>query len=408
VTNTTTSTQLQSGPKPASWSGVVALSLGIFALVTAEFLPASLLPRIAEDLGVSSGAAGQSVTATAVAAALSALLLPVVLPQADRRRLMLGLTLLAAVSNLLVALAPSLPVVMASRLLLGVALGGFWALATAMAASLVPTDHIGRALTVINTGVSAATVAAVPLGAWLGEILGWRAAFFLAAGAAALALIAQGVTLPSVKPDAASGIKALGLTLRSAILLFGLVAILGIYSGHFTGFTYIRPAVEGLSDLDADGLAVLLFVFGVATVIGTAASGPLADRRLRLATSIFPAALGAGMLVMVATAGSTIGLFSAAVLWGIGFGGTPTAVLTWGARTEPTRLEQVGGLIVTVVQLAIGTGAVVGGLLVDSVSTSAPLLVGGAATVIGGVLLTALRQHDGDRRASARGSRAEP
>jgi DHA1 family purine ribonucleoside efflux pump-like MFS transporter len=408
VTNTTTSTQLQSGPKPASWSGVVALSLGIFALVTAEFLPASLLPRIAEDLGVSSGAAGQSVTATAVAAALSALLLPVVLPQADRRRLMLGLTLLAAVSNLLVALAPSLPVVMASRLLLGVALGGFWALAPAMAASLVPTDHIGRALTVINTGVSAATVAAVPLGAWLGEILGWRAAFFLAAGAAALALIAQGVTLPSVKPDAASGIKALGLTLRSAILLFGLVAILGIYSGHFTGFTYIRPAVEGLSDLDADGLAVLLFVFGVATVIGTAASGPLADRRLRLATSIFPAALGAGMLVMVATAGSTIGLFSAAVLWGIGFGGTPTAVLTWGARTEPTRLEQVGGLIVTVVQLAIGTGAVVGGLLVDSVSTSAPLLVGGAATLIGGVLLTALRQHDGDRRASARGSRAEP
>lgn len=399
MTNTTTSTQLQSGPEPASWSGVVALSLGIFALVTAEFLPASLLPRIAEDLGVSSGAAGQSVTATAVAAALSALLLPVVLPQADRRRLMLGLTLLAAVSNLLVALAPSLPVVMASRLLLGVALGGFWALATAMAASLVPTDHIGRALTVINTGVSAATVAAVPLGAWLGEILGWRAAFLLAAGAAALALIAQGVTLPSVKPDAASGIKALGLTLRSAILLFGLVAILGIYSGHFTGFTYIRPAVEGLSDLDADGLAVLLFVFGVATVIGTAASGPLADRRLRLATSIFPAALGAGMLVMVATAGSTIGLFSAAVLWGIGFGGTPTAVLTWGARTEPTRLEQVGGLIVTVVQLAIGTGAVVGGLLVDSVSTSAPLLVGGAATVIGGVLLTALRQRDGDRRA---------
>jgi DHA1 family purine ribonucleoside efflux pump-like MFS transporter len=164
LTTSTTSTETPTVPEQASWAGVVSLSLGIFALVLAEFLPVSLLPLIAEDLGVSVGSAGQSVTVTA-AAGLAALLVPVALPRADRRRVMIGLTALAVTSSLLVAVAPNLPVVLAARLLPGVALGGFWALAMAMAANLVPADHLGRALTVVNSGV-----AAVPLGAWLGEI----------------------------------------------------------------------------------------------------------------------------------------------------------------------------------------------------------------------------------------------
>jgi DHA1 family purine ribonucleoside efflux pump-like MFS transporter len=133
-----------------------------------EFLPASLLPVIADDLRVSEGTAGQAVSVTAFAAALLALLIAVVLPRADRHRVMVGLTLLAAVSNLLVAVAPNFAVLLGARLLLGVALGGFWAMATVMVSQLVPTAYVGRALTVVNSGVAAATVAAVPVGAWLG------------------------------------------------------------------------------------------------------------------------------------------------------------------------------------------------------------------------------------------------
>ena len=126
MTSTTTPAEAPAAPDtPASWAGVVSLGLGIFAIVMAEFLPASLLPRIAGDLAVSTGAAGQAVSVTAFAAALSALLISVVLPRADRRRVKIGLTLLAAVSSLIVALAPNLAVLLAARLLLGVALGGF-------------------------------------------------------------------------------------------------------------------------------------------------------------------------------------------------------------------------------------------------------------------------------------------
>jgi DHA1 family purine ribonucleoside efflux pump-like MFS transporter len=383
------------GQRSSSWAGVVSLGLGIFAIVMSEFLPASLLPRIADDLRVSAGAAGQSVTVTAFAAALSALLIAVVLPRADRRRVMIGLTLLAVVSNVLVAFAPNFLVLLAARLLLGVALGGFWAMATAMAARLVHADHLGRALTIVNSGVSVATIVAVPLGAWLGEVWGWRGVFLLGAAIAVGALVVQVATLPRVTPGAVSGLRALAVTLRSGTVLVGLLAVLLVFGGHFSGFTYIRPAAESVSGIDAGGLAVLLLVFGISNVLGTIASGPLADRAIRVSVLLFPVILGIGMLVMLATGGSIVGLFVAAALWGFGFGGVPTSVLTWGARVQPDRLEQIGGLIVTVCNIAIAVGAIVGGLLVDGVSASTPLLVGGLAAAVAGVVLVSVRLRRG-------------
>lgn len=390
---TTTSTDVSAPDVPASWAGVVSLGLGIFAIVMSEFLPASLLPRIADDLEVSTGVAGQAVSVTAVAAALSALLIAVVLPRADRRRVMIGLTLLAVVSNLLVALAPNLYVLLPARLLLGVALGGFWAMATAMAAHLVHPDHLGRALTIVNSGVALATVAAVPLGAWLGDVWGWRAVFLLGAGVAALALLVQAASLPHVTPSAAGGLRALGAVLRSGVVLAGLFAILLVFGGHFSGFTYVRPAAERMSGIDAGAFAALLLVFGVANFVGTALAGPLADRSPRVGLFLFPAVLGTGMIVMYATGASVGGLFVAAALWGLGFGGVPTTVLSWGARTEPTHLEQVGGVIVTVCNVAIAVGAVAGGILVDEVAADVPLLVGGGVAIVGALVLMSVRRR---------------
>jgi DHA1 family purine ribonucleoside efflux pump-like MFS transporter len=376
----------------SSWAAVASLGLGIFAIIMSEFLPASLLPRMAAGLGVKSGEAGQAVSVTAFSAALSALLISVVLPRADRRRVMIGLTLLAAVSDVIVAFAPNLVVLLSARLLLGIALGGFWAMATAMAAHLVHADHIGRALTVINSGVSIATIAAVPLGTWLGEIWGWREVFLLGAAVAVLALLLQASVLPQIAPTASSGLRALGSVLRSGIVLAGLFAILLIFSGHFSGFTYIRPAAVSLSGIDGGGFAVLLLVFGIALFLGTALSGPLADRAPRAGMLLFPGVLGAGMLLMFVAGGSIAGLFTAATVWGFGFGGVPTTLMSWGSRTQPTQLEQIGGVLVTASNIGITIGAVTGGFLVDLATDSTPLLIGGLAAIAGAALLSALRR----------------
>ena len=170
--------------------GPCSLSLGVFGLVTAEFLPASLLTPMARDLDITEGAAGQAVTATAIVGAIAAPTMAIITRRMDRRLVMWTLTLLPD------------PVQPSGRLRVGadhasararrcsaISLGGFWSMAAAMAMRLVPMRLMPRAMSIILTGVSVATVCAAPVGAYVGDIWGWRAAFMIAAVVGALALL---------------------------------------------------------------------------------------------------------------------------------------------------------------------------------------------------------------------------
>lgn len=385
-------TAVSAPPAQADWRGVRSVGLGIFTLVTSEFLPASLLPRMAADLGVSEGTAGQAVTVTALMGAVIAPTIAVLLPRQDRRRVLIGLTLLAVVSNLAVAVTPSYWLLLVARVLLGAAIAGFWAFSIAVASFLVPADRLGRALTVVNTGSTIATVAAVPLGAYLGEVWNWRGVFALAAAAGGLALVAQLRWLPAVPPSGSPSLRTLWSTLRRPVLFGGLAAIGLIAAGHFAAFTYLRPAAALVPGLTAALLAVLLLLYGGMNVVGNLASGPLADRRLTLLVLGAPLLIGASTLTFAAGFGTLWLVFAAVTAWGIGFGAVPTAFQTWIARTEPERLESAGGLMIATFQAAIALGAFAGGLLVDGVGVRAALVVGGLSAALGGVSLAALRR----------------
>jgi predicted MFS family arabinose efflux permease len=377
--------------KEHSWAGVISLSVGVFALVTAEFLPASLLSRIAADLGVTEGVAGQSVSVTAIVAAVAGLTLPVLLPRVDRRHLMIVLSAVAVLSNVLVAVAPSYPVLLLARVLLGITIGGFWSLAISMTARLVPASKLGLGLTIVNVGVSLATVAAVPLGTLLGELWGWRAVFLLAAAVGVVAIILQSVALPSIRSTGSTGFRPLFQTLRSRLILLCLAAMGLMGAGHFAGFTYIRPAATEIGGLSPDQLALLLLAFGVGIVVGNLVAGPLADASLRLAVFVFPLVLGAAMIAFALLEGKAVLLFIAVALWGAGFGALPTVIGTWLARAEPDRLESVGGLQTAVFQVAIALGAFVGGVLVDGAGVQTALIAGGTAALVGSVLIVLVK-----------------
>jgi len=377
--------------KKHSWAGVVSLSVGVFALVTAEFLPASLLSRIAGDLEVTEGVAGQSVSVTAIIAAVAGLTIPVLLGRVDRRHLMIALSVVAVVSNVLVALAPSYPVLLLARVLLGVTIGGFWSLAISMTAKLVPPSKLGLGLTIVNVGVSLATVAAVPAGTLLGELWGWRAVFYLAAAVGIIATILQVVALPSMRSTASAGFRPLLQTLRSRLILLCLAAMALMGAGHFAGFTYIRPAATEIGGLNPDTLALLLLAYGVGVVSGNIVAGPLADRSLRLAVFVFPLVFGLAMIAFATLGAGTVVLFVAAILWGAGFGALPTVISAWLARAEPDRLESVGGLQTAVFQVAIALGAFVGGFLVDGAGVQTALIVGGVAALVGSVLIVLVK-----------------
>jgi len=377
--------------RPAAWLAVISLGLGIFTLVASEFLPASLLSPIAADLGITEGVAGQLVTATSIIGIIGGPLVVSSLPRLDRRWVMAGLTTLAIASNVLVAIAPAFGLMLAARLLLGMSIAGFWAMSLAVTAQLVPADRLGRAMTIVNTGVSLATIAAVPAGAYFGELLGWRAVFLLAAGAGVLTLAAQLTTLPSVPPSGAPGFRALVQTALTPVVALGVLAIVLIAGGHFMGFTYLRPAFETIDGLTPELLAVLLMVFGVASFLGNLVAGPLADRRLRVLVLAAPVAIGVGVALFAISGSSLVMAFVTVFVWGVGFGAVPTMVQTWIAHVAPERLESAGGLIVAAFQIAITIGAAVGGLLVDSVGVQAALIAGGIAAVLGGVALSSAR-----------------
>jgi predicted MFS family arabinose efflux permease len=379
------------GRHTRAWWGVSSLSLAILALVTTEFLPASLLTPMSADLDVSAGTMGQIVTATALVGAIAGPTLAPLLPRADRKRVLIILMMVAIASNVVSALAPSFIVLVIARLTLGASIAGFWGMALAVVAVLVPKDTIGRAMTLVTLGGTVATVAAVPVGAYLGELLNWRVVFLLAAVLALIALAVQWFALPQVPPAPSQGFTVVMETLRRPVVAIPLFAVVLIAFGHFAGFTYIRLAIDTVPGATGEAVPLLLFVFGVAGVLGNMLVGWLVDTHLRLVGALAPLLIAASLAGMVLLGLSVVSVAVPITIWGAAWGMFPTIANSWVARVAPDRLESVGALTVTMFQVGITLGAIAGGLLVDHVDVDAALTTGAVAAVAGGLVLVSRR-----------------
>jgi predicted MFS family arabinose efflux permease len=387
--------------KPAAWAAVGALTLGVFALVTSEFLPASVLTPLATDLGVSVGVAGQAVTATAVVGAFAAPLTPVLTGRFDRRYVMWGLMALLCASNLLTVFSVNLPMLLVARVLLGASLGGFWSMAAALAMRLVPAASIPRAMSLVFTGVSVATVSAAPIGAYVSDTLGWRAAFVISGVVGAGALLAQLATLPRLEPTSVPRLSGLLEVGRRPAVAAALLGVLLVISGHFAGFTYVRPVLEQIAHLDVRGISLTLLAFGVAGFFGNLVGAALVGRDPRLSV------LGGSALIAVAALAIVLlgqfGLVTAVALalWGFAFAMLPVGFQTWATSAAPDQAELAGGLLTSTFQVAIAAGAVFGGVLVDQFGPlSAPAYAAISALAAVGLVL-ALRGRASRAQASA-------
>ena len=351
----------------ANWSGIASLALGVFSLVTAEFLPASLLTAIATDLRVSDGAAGQAVTATAIVGSVAAPSIPLLTRNIDRKRVVLMLTLLLLVSNLMAVLAPNLPVLLVARVLLGVALGGFWSMAAALAMRLVPDHLFARAMSLILTGVSVATVCAAPIGAYMGNLWGWRSAFIAAGVVSLVAFAIQWIAIPRLPPKDHPSLKVLAELLGRKDVRVALMAVLLVVSGHFGGFTYLRPLMEQFFHMSVAPISAVLLGYGVGGFFGNFAGGFIAERSERYAI-VSGGTLIALLAASLWVAGSSPVVAAIAItLWGFAFGAFPVGFQTWIVRAAPDHAEGAGGLMVAAFQVAIASGAIGGGVLVDHV-----------------------------------------
>lgn len=373
-----------------AWAAVVSLSLGVFGLVTAEFLPVSLLTPLAADLGISVGSAGQAVTATAIVGAIVAPTMAIFTKGIDRRHVMWAFSLILILSNLVSAFASNFAMLLTARISLGVALGGFWSMSAAMAMRLVPMRLVPRAMSVMLTGVSFATVCAAPVGAYIGDLWGWRAAFLSAAGVGVLALVVQLATLPSLPPIGTPGLRTLVSLLRRPSLRLALITVLLVISAHFAGFTYVRPLLEQVPMLSISEISLVLLAFGIGGFFGNFAGAFLVERSLRLDITLAAFVIGL-MAVLLILFGATPWLAGVAVaVWGFAFSMLPVGFQTWTVRAAPDEAEGAGGLLVATFQISIASGAILGGVFVDNFGALGAPFYSAIAALIGGALVFTL------------------
>jgi predicted MFS family arabinose efflux permease len=352
----------------------MSMALCVALLIASEFMPVSLLTPMAEGLGASVGHTGQAVSISGLFAVIASLGVSTVAGRLNRKWVLVGLTGLMGVSLVLVAAAPNFEVLMIGRAVLGLCIGGFWALATSVIMRLVPVSDIPRALALMYGGQAIAAAFAAPIGSYLGGMFGWRSVFWALTPLVAANLVWHLVALPSLPARGHRGIGDMLDLLRRRYFLTGLIASMLSWGSAFTLFTYLRPFLEQVTGVGVSSLSILLLALGCAGFVGTWASGRFitgdVSRLLRLPALIM-GLVTAGLLVVGAWP-IAVGLLL--VIWGAMNTAMSVIWMTWMSQNADDAPEAAGGLMVAAVQASILLGAVIGGLLLDHLSISAVLI----------------------------------
>ncbi|MFE7572513.1 MFS transporter [Streptomyces sp. NPDC057539] len=367
---------------------VLALAAATFCVVTTEMLPVGLLTSLGEGLRTSDGTTGLTVTLPGVVAALAAPLLPVVVRRADRRTVLCVLLVLLAAANLLSALAPAFWVLLVARALVGVCIGGVWAVAAGLAGRLVRQESVGRATAVIFSGIAVASVLGVPAGTLMGGAAGWRWAF------AAMALLALAVAallallLPPLPAGEAIRLREVLGLVRTPAVRTGLLVVALLVTGHFAAYTYVRPALERVPGLGPGPISGLLLVYGVAGIAGNFLGGAAATRDPRRSLLTISAVLSWAVLLSVPAGGSLPAAVALLVVWGLAYGGVSVSAQNWLMAATPGRREAGSALFAGVFNAAIALGALLGGRAADRFEVAGALWLGGAlaALALGAVM----------------------
>ncbi|MFC6933191.1 MFS transporter [Actinomadura yumaensis] len=278
---------------PKRWFAVVAVAVGTFSVVTAEQLPVGLLTSIGHALGVSEGTAGLMVTVPGLVASATAPLLPVLIGRLDRRLVLLALITLMVAANVLSFAAPNFPVLVVSRFLVGISIGGFWSLAAGLAVRMVPERYVPRATTIAFGGATAANVLGVPAGTLIGGLTDWRIAFLSLAGLGLAVVAALVLLLPPLPATEPVRLRALPEQFRNPVVRTGVLATGLLVGGHMAAFTFISPILQNVSGIGEKAVGPLLLAFGAAGIVGTFVTGALAGRRVRTAIITVSLALAA-------------------------------------------------------------------------------------------------------------------
>lgn len=344
--------------------GLLALAMTGFIGILTETLPAGLLPQISAGLHVSEALAGQTVTVYAIGSILAAIPLTVATRSWRRRTVLLTAIIGFLLFNTVTALSSNYVLTLIARALAGIAAGLCWSLLASYARRMVLPHQQGRALAIAMVGTPIALSLGVPLGTWLGKLIGWRGTF---GGMSVLTLILIAWVLLKV-PDFPGQARTQSLPLGRVFTMPGIRPILFVTAtwmlAHNILYTYIAPFVvpAGL----AQRVDLVLLVFGLFALLGIWIVGSIVDRWMRASTLISLAVFAASALALGIGGTLPTIVYGAVALWGLTFGGAATLLQTSLADAAGANADVAQSMSVTVWNGAIAGGGIVGGLLLES------------------------------------------
>ncbi|MEU3712878.1 MFS transporter [Streptomyces catenulae] len=359
------------------WPGVVAVAIGTFTVVTSEMLPVGLLTPMGGALKVSEGVAGLTLTITGLVAAVSSPLLTSALGRFDRRVVLCALMTVLLIGNLGAAWAPNFGVMIAARVLVGIGMGGVWAIAAGIAVRLVPPKSVGPATSLVFSGIAVASVLGIPAGAYIGALAGWRAAFVAVGGLALLVILAMAVLLPKLPAEGSVQLGGVMKLFGNPQVRTGLIVVACLVTGHFAAYTYVRPVLEDVSGAGAGMIGTLLLVYGIAGVAGNFISGAGAGRSPRKTLLVITVVMAVTVLLLPFVGGSLWVAGALMAVWGLTYGGVSVSTQTWILASSPDAREGASSLFVGVFNGAIALGALLGGQAADASGITSAMWVGG-------------------------------
>jgi predicted MFS family arabinose efflux permease len=366
---------------------VVSLMLSIFAIVTSEILPIGLLTDIGADFGISDGTTGLTMTLPGAVAAIAAPAVTVATARVDRRVMLCLLMAVLAAADVLAAVAGSYEVVLVSRVLVGLTIGGFWSIGAGLAARLVPPAAVGTATAVIFSAVPLGSVLGVPAGTFVGHLAGWRTAFLVLAGLAVLVLAALVILLPPLPAEQVTSPRVLLAVLRRAGTRTALLATFLIVLAHFGTYTYVTPFLQHVTHLPPVAVGAVLLAYGVAGIAGNFLTGKVIAVSLRHAFVANGCLIAAAALLLPVAGRSPAGAVVLLLLWGLAYGGVPVCSQAWFMSAAPDAPEAATVVFTSSFQATFALGAFLGGGVVDAFSVSTVMICGGLTAALMAVWL---------------------
>jgi len=378
--------------KKRSTLALLALAISAFAIGTTEFISVGLLPLISEDLNISVTTSALTVTLYALGVTFGAPILTSITSTIPRKTLLFWIMIVFIAGNSLAATASGVGILLTARVISALAHGVFMSIGSTIAADLVPENRRASAIAIMFSGLTVATVTGVPLGTWIGQHFGWRAAFVGIVVIGIIAFIANMVLIPS---DLRKGTRTpireqVKLITNGRLLLAFSITAIG-YGGTFVVFTYLSPLLHDITGFKESTVAVILLVYGIAIAIGNVIGGKAANKK-PIAALFYMFILQAIILFILTFTVSfkVAGLITIFLMGLFAFMNVPglqVHVVMLAERYAPKAVDIASAINIAAFNAGIAIGAFLGGVVTDSIGLIHTAWVG-ALMVLIAVILT--------------------